>query len=100
MCVICQNALFTIAASRATTGSDGLFPSLDTRLITPCFLPQFHYTSNLGNRFNFHLAPHDRNTYPNAFENKIEGPLYERAWVLQEEMLSHATLAFTDFGMS
>jgi len=50
MCAIYKNAFFTIAASRATTGSDGLFPSLDTRLITPCFLPQFHYTSNLGNR--------------------------------------------------
>jgi len=100
MCDIYKNALFTIAASRATTGSDGLFSSLDTRLITPCFLPQFHYTSNLGNRFNIHLAPPGGNPYSSVFDNKIEGPLYERAWVLQEEMLSHATLAFTDFGMS
>ncbi|KAH8596832.1 heterokaryon incompatibility protein-domain-containing protein, partial [Bisporella sp. PMI_857] len=100
MCTIYQNALFTIAASRATTGSEGLLSQTPIHLTTPCFLPQYNFTSAIGNRINIHLAPSDKNDDPNTFVNKIDGPLHDRAWVLQEEMLSHATLAFTEAGMS
>ena len=100
MCSVYKNALFTIAASRATTGDEGLFSPQDSRLHTPCYLPRYAFLTGKGNRYNIHLAPARDDNFPSITQYAPKGPLYDRAWVLQEELLSHATLAFTNEGMT
>jgi hypothetical protein len=100
MCSVYKNALFTIAASRATTGDEGLFSPQDSRLHTPCYIPRYAFLTGKGIRYNIHLAPAKDDNSPSLTQYTPKGPLYDRAWVLQEELLSHATLAFTTSGMT
>ncbi|KAG4436317.1 hypothetical protein IFR05_008211 [Cadophora sp. M221] len=100
MCAVYKNALFTIAASRASSGNDGLFTSENPILHTPCLLPQYGFSTKGGNQFHIHLTRDPEPTDVGFLKNDLKGPLYNRAWVLQEEKLSHATLAFTETGMT
>ncbi|KAH7420047.1 heterokaryon incompatibility protein-domain-containing protein [Cadophora sp. MPI-SDFR-AT-0126] len=100
MCAVYKNALFTIAASRAKSGKDGLF-SLETPILhTPCLLPQYGFATKGGAQVHIHLTRDPEPTDVGFLKNDLKGPLYDRAWVLQEEKLSHATLAFTETGMT
>ncbi|KAH7350726.1 hypothetical protein BKA65DRAFT_476098 [Rhexocercosporidium sp. MPI-PUGE-AT-0058] len=76
MCAVYKNALFTIAASRASNGNDG------------------------GNQFHIHLTRDPEPRDLGFLKNDLKGPLYNRAWVLHEEKLSHTILAFTETGMT
>ncbi|XMA07511.1 hypothetical protein WAI453_000302 [Rhynchosporium graminicola] len=100
MCAVYKNALFTIAASFASNGKGGLFTCESPLLHTPCLLPQYGFSSEGGNSFHIHLARDPEPEDVGFHKNNLKGPLYERAWVLQEEKLSHATLAFTETGMT
>ncbi|KAK0108201.1 hypothetical protein ONS95_003023 [Cadophora gregata] len=100
MCAVYKNALFTIAASRASSGKDGLFTSETPVLHTPCLLPQYDFVTKGGNQIHIHLTRDPEPTDVGFLKNDLKGPLYDRAWVLQEEKLSHATLAFTETGMT
>lgn len=69
-------------------------------LHTPCLLPQYGFQTAGGNEFDIHLTRDPEPTDVGFLKNDLKGPLYDRAWVLQEEKLSHATLAFTGSGMT
>lgn len=90
---IYSNAFFTIAASRSRDSHGGLFVDLDPKILTPCYLPSLTF-SPTGRTHIINLLKDER-----TMTDSPKGPLYDRAWVLQEEILSRATLAFTDDGM-
>ncbi|KAL2071731.1 hypothetical protein VTL71DRAFT_12966 [Oculimacula yallundae] len=92
MRTVCKNAHFTIAASRVSSGSDGLFTSEIPILHIPCLLLQYGFHSGGGNQFHIRVS---RDSDPTDLEfpkNEITDPLVDRAWALQEERLSHVTL--------
>ncbi|RFU25230.1 hypothetical protein B7463_g11096, partial [Scytalidium lignicola] len=100
MCSVYQNGLFNIAASRARNGNEGLFEPTDPLFHTPCIIPQYRIQRRTGQELCTFLTP-DRSSQAllELEKQELEGPLFERAWVLQEELLAHATLAFTNKGM-
>lgn len=98
MCRTYSNALFTITAGGASAGEEGIFPTTHHRLQTPCSLPSLdNLLSTTSPQYKIHVV-HPADDKPGGQTNP-RGPLYDRAWVLQEEVISHATLAFTKDGM-
>ena len=91
------NALFTVAASHASKPSEGVFPTNNRLVYTPCLLPLPGYTARNGEPYRIHLSSRSNDTPIGKAPPK--GPLYNRAWVLGEQMLSRVTLAFTEQDM-
>ncbi|KAH8645541.1 heterokaryon incompatibility protein-domain-containing protein [Tricladium varicosporioides] len=92
------NALFTIAAANASSGEEGLFPNQDHRLHTPCALKSLDNRPSTEFPMQCIHVVHPVDDKP-AGHTAPKGPLFDRAWVLQEEIISHATLSFTGHGM-
>lgn len=91
MCRVYEESEFTIAASSAPSSSAGLFGVRSK--IKFVELPYYHRHSGTSGSVYAYLSP----TAPGTTVNKA--PLNERAWVLQEYVLSRRTIHFTVHGM-
>jgi hypothetical protein len=85
---IYRNATMTIAAANGNNADSGLFSIRDPRSVRPCLLFRIDNSDHWG-----------RHHYPIVVENQnirsFSSPLDNRAWILQEEMLSARTLVFS-----
>jgi len=92
MCSIYKNSLLTIAATHAPNSSVGCFAQRDGFLCQPHLID--HYESQTVS--SFWIARLTANRSSSSFFNS---PLFRRAWVYQEEMLSSRTLYYTAEGL-
>ncbi len=80
----------TISASHAADGSGGCFSTRDPRTILPVVIPS---PFDRGPSAQPYLL-HAKSIEDKWKTNVAEGPLYSRAWVVQERLLSPRTLYF------
>ena len=99
-----MNSLFTIAAVSASDGSGGCFLQRDPLKVTPCPIGIGLPVSDIsvgraGTAFGFF-----RPTFGSDPSDSTDGfhrpPLWQRAWVVQERLLSTRLLQFSDVQMS
>ncbi|OCL10795.1 HET-domain-containing protein, partial [Glonium stellatum] len=89
MCNIYHNALFTVSAAHASNSSTGCFFQRDGLLHLP-FELSFPLAESEGDTIKTLFAPLPRQ----QILNYHEPPLYGRAWVLQEQVLSPRMLIY------
>ncbi|KAI9773272.1 MAG: hypothetical protein M1839_002184 [Geoglossum umbratile] len=94
-----KNSLFTIAAVSAPDGSGGCFGIRDPLALTPCpidicFPGVMERHPSLFLRLDMNWDPVDQTS---GFQRP---PLWQRAWVVQERLLSTRILRFSDAQMS
>ena len=93
-----RNSTLTIAAVSAKSGEDGLFFQRDFFAINPCPLQlQFPSPQGLEQGFMRPALSWDSVSETSGFQRP---PLWQRAWVLQERILSSRLLQFSDVQMS
>jgi hypothetical protein len=90
---IYKNSVCTLAATGFPDGSYGLFAGRDPALVLP-------FQVNVDLRHWKRTTDHDiaelRGIFPDSWNKEIENsPLYQRAWVVQERVLSPRILHFT-----
>jgi Heterokaryon incompatibility protein (HET) len=94
-----KNSLFTIAAVSAPDGSSGCFVNRNPLALTPCPI-DIHFpgitetVASMFVRLNTDWDPVDRTS---GFQRP---PLWQRAWVVQERLLSSRILRFSDMQLS
>lgn len=96
MCNIYRNALFTISAAHAERIDEGCFSARDGLVMRPCELKWgggmiFPGIDRRGLPKSFFILPQDVRV---AATRSVSAPLYSRAWVLQEQILSPRTLIY------
>ena len=91
-----RNAAFTIAASAARSGSEGLFRQRESMDTFTSPLGNFNFKTNgEGKTIYVHLADFTReNQYQKDTGDLDSSLLSGRGWVLQEELLSPGSLEF------
>lgn len=82
--------LCTISASHASDGQGGCFAQRSPRFIFPCLIP-LPLPINGPERY---CKVHAKELEKRWRLNIMDGPLYQRAWVVQERLLSPRTLYF------
>ena len=94
---IYRNAFFTISAARAKDGTEGCFARRNPKANRPCKLNLYFGQQLLGGVVPTEAvaSKSQRSVYVYPFTSgNAVGPLYERAWVYQEQALSTRILAF------
>jgi hypothetical protein len=88
-----QNAVFTIFAACADSTAEGFSKQRDPWWIKPCLI---HYRTTTRH-YDYH---HQRyiSFHKDGFVD--EGPLFQRGWVVQEQILSRRCLIFAQSGIS
>ncbi|KAI1734032.1 heterokaryon incompatibility protein-domain-containing protein [Xylaria scruposa] len=95
-----QRAWVTIAATRTTTNpTGGLFYTLEAEEVPR--VSRLPYRNEKGERDGFFYVQHlERGTVQDHFATQIaESELRQRAWVLQESLLSPRVVSFCDIGV-
>lgn len=94
---IYRNAFFTISAARAKDGTEGCFAQRNPKANRPCKLNLYFGKQPQGGVVPTEAVARKSQrsvyVYPFTSGNAV-GPLYERAWVYQEQALSTRILAF------
>lgn len=91
MCDIYRLAHFTISAAHAPGGDFGCFVSRDGLIHLPIILQFPGKHGDTPKKTLFTTVPR---AHPSATVDRTEPPLYGRAWVLQEQMLSVRMLSY------
>jgi hypothetical protein len=94
-----SNALFNIAAVSASDGSGGCFSKHNSHETTPCpmTIKVPAQGQNIWTGFLRSITSWDKAIQVSGFQRP---PLWQRAWVLQERLLSNRLLMFSDMQMS
>jgi hypothetical protein len=99
-----RNSLLTIAATSASDGSEGLFKSRSPLELIPCPVKIKLPKSNPASPLKLPISGFFRHAYVEDPSNKTDGfqrpPLWQRAWVLQERLLSPRLLMFSTLQLS
>ncbi|KAM5349700.1 hypothetical protein ACJ41O_006205 [Fusarium nematophilum] len=86
--LVYRNAACTLSASKSADGNGGLFMPRDYRINRPFWLPISPGVD--GGQ----IEPSEKGTFWQPTGIRPTGPLYPRAWVFQEQVLSGRTVAF------
>lgn len=102
-----SNSLLTLSAVAATDGSRGIFFDRDPRVLSPCPIDiRFPSSSDAGSAdgevvSGFLHPSFDWDPSRDTFQYETQRPpLWQRAWVQQERILSPRLLMFSDAQMS
>lgn len=90
---IYRHAVCTISAVKSADGNGGCFAARDPRVHRPIYLRVNGINSQKAAE-NGELDPNETMWYPYRWVRPT-GPLYQRAWVFQEQALSGRSISFT-----
>ena len=83
----------TLSASHAKDGEGGCYSKRNPRMVVPCIVPMtFHHPYDGRTETCFCIVGQEFDKYWST--NVEERPLYQRAWAMQERLLSPRTLFF------